>query len=110
MQATSDIRRITQLPRFAALTKSSSSPYDFFTLARINSYSKGCLKPPASLCQISFTSCSRCCSSSSAGFSPRRAIGSDARKGAFMDYIIGGITSVFLFAYLIYALLRPEKF
>jgi K+-transporting ATPase KdpF subunit len=30
--------------------------------------------------------------------------------GAFMDYIIGGVTSLFLFAYLIYALLKPEKF
>jgi K+-transporting ATPase KdpF subunit len=27
-----------------------------------------------------------------------------------MDYIIGGITAVLLFAYLIYALLRPEQF
>jgi K+-transporting ATPase KdpF subunit len=27
-----------------------------------------------------------------------------------MDYIIGGITTVLLFAYLIYALLKPEKF
>jgi len=27
-----------------------------------------------------------------------------------MDYIIGGIASVFLFAYLLYALLKPEKF
>jgi len=27
-----------------------------------------------------------------------------------MDYIIAGIASVFLFAYLIYALLRPERF
>jgi len=27
-----------------------------------------------------------------------------------MDYIIGGIATVFLFAYLIYALLKPEKF
>jgi len=27
-----------------------------------------------------------------------------------MDYIIGGITTLFLFAYLIYALLKPEKF
>ena len=26
-----------------------------------------------------------------------------------MDYIIGGITTLFLFAYLIYALLKPEK-
>jgi len=27
-----------------------------------------------------------------------------------MDYIIGGITAVLLFAYLIYALLKPERF
>ncbi|MGH9612917.1 MAG: K(+)-transporting ATPase subunit F [Bryobacteraceae bacterium] len=27
-----------------------------------------------------------------------------------MDYIIGGIATVFLFGYLIYALLKPEKF
>jgi len=27
-----------------------------------------------------------------------------------MDYIIAGIASLALFAYLIYALLRPEKF
>jgi len=27
-----------------------------------------------------------------------------------MDYIIAGIASIGLFAYLIYALLRPEKF
>jgi len=27
-----------------------------------------------------------------------------------MDYIIGGITTLFLFVYLIYALLKPEKF
>jgi K+-transporting ATPase KdpF subunit len=27
-----------------------------------------------------------------------------------MDYIIAGIVTVFLFAYLIYALLRPERF
>jgi len=27
-----------------------------------------------------------------------------------MDYIVAGIASVFLFVYLIYALLRPEKF
>jgi len=27
-----------------------------------------------------------------------------------MDYIIGGITTLFLFGYLMYALLRPEKF
>jgi len=27
-----------------------------------------------------------------------------------MDYIIAGIASIWLFAYLIYALLKPEKF
>jgi len=27
-----------------------------------------------------------------------------------MDYVIAGIATVFLFAYLIYALLKPEKF
>jgi len=27
-----------------------------------------------------------------------------------MDYIIAGIAAFFLFVYLIYALLRPEKF
>jgi len=27
-----------------------------------------------------------------------------------MDYIIGGIATLFLFAYLVYALLKPEKF
>lgn len=32
------------------------------------------------------------------------------RSGGFMDYIIAGITAVLLFAYLVYALLRPEKF
>jgi K+-transporting ATPase KdpF subunit len=31
------------------------------------------------------------------------------RKG-FMDYVIAGIASVGLFVYLIYALLKPEKF
>ncbi|MBV8071781.1 MAG: K(+)-transporting ATPase subunit F [Acidobacteriaceae bacterium] len=27
-----------------------------------------------------------------------------------IDYVLGGLTTVLLFAYLIYALLRPEKF
>ncbi|MBV8833513.1 MAG: K(+)-transporting ATPase subunit F [Acidobacteriaceae bacterium] len=27
-----------------------------------------------------------------------------------MDYVIGGITTALLFAYLVYALLKPEKF
>jgi K+-transporting ATPase KdpF subunit len=31
------------------------------------------------------------------------------REGS-MDYIIAGVTSLGLFVYLIYALLRPEKF
>jgi K+-transporting ATPase KdpF subunit len=28
----------------------------------------------------------------------------------YMDYIIAGVASAFLFGYLIYALLKPEKF
>jgi K+-transporting ATPase KdpF subunit len=32
------------------------------------------------------------------------------RKSKIMDYIIAGITSLGLFVYLLYALLRPEKF
>ncbi len=27
-----------------------------------------------------------------------------------LDYIVGGLTTLVLFVYLIYALLRPEKF
>jgi len=27
-----------------------------------------------------------------------------------MDYVIAGVTALFLFAYLVYALLRPERF
>jgi len=27
-----------------------------------------------------------------------------------VDYVIAGITALFLFAYLLYALLRPERF
>jgi len=27
-----------------------------------------------------------------------------------MDYLIGGVATILLFAYLVYALLRPEKF
>jgi K+-transporting ATPase KdpF subunit len=30
--------------------------------------------------------------------------------GGLMDYIIAGLAALFLFAYLVYALLRPEKF
>ena len=47
-------------------------------------------------------------SSSSAGCSLKPA--TTSKGGTFMDYIIGGITTLFLFAYLIYALLKPEKF
>jgi K+-transporting ATPase KdpF subunit len=32
------------------------------------------------------------------------------RREKFMDYIIAGIASIGLFVYLVYALLRPEKF
>jgi K+-transporting ATPase KdpF subunit len=32
------------------------------------------------------------------------------RRKAVMDYIVAGIASLGLFIYLIYALLRPEKF
>jgi K+-transporting ATPase KdpF subunit len=32
------------------------------------------------------------------------------REGLSMDYLLAGITSVLLFGYLIYALLRPERF
>jgi len=27
-----------------------------------------------------------------------------------MDYVIAGVAALFLFAYLVYALLRPERF
>jgi K+-transporting ATPase KdpF subunit len=42
-----------------------------------------------------------------AGPSPGPATSS---RRTTMDYIIAGIASVVLFIYLIYALLRPEKF
>jgi K+-transporting ATPase KdpF subunit len=42
-----------------------------------------------------------------AGLSQRHATGF---RRKFMDYIIAGIASVGLLAYLIFALLRPEKF
>jgi K+-transporting ATPase KdpF subunit len=43
-----------------------------------------------------------------AGSSPRLA--TSFRENNVMDYIIAGIASLGLFVYLIYALLRPEKF
>jgi K+-transporting ATPase KdpF subunit len=33
-----------------------------------------------------------------------------ALEGGFMEYLLAGIVSFALFVYLIYALLRPEKF
>jgi K+-transporting ATPase KdpF subunit len=45
--------------------------------------------------------------SSAAGGSSRRAI---ACKGADVDYLVAGVTAALLFGYLIYALLRPERF
>ena len=44
---------------------------------------------------------------------PRRAGGSSRRAIAcrdIMDYIIAGVAAVLLFVYLVYALLRPERF
>jgi K+-transporting ATPase KdpF subunit len=46
-------------------------------------------------------------SCSPAGLLPGRAT-SSRRTG--MDYIIAGIASIGLFVYLIYALLKPERF
>jgi K+-transporting ATPase KdpF subunit len=43
-----------------------------------------------------------------AGSSPRPA--TSFREDNVMDYIIAGIASLGLFIYLVYALLRPEKF
>ena len=34
----------------------------------------------------------------------------DKALGGSVEYIVAGITTVLLFAYLLYALLRPEKF
>jgi K+-transporting ATPase KdpF subunit len=48
-----------------------------------------------------------------AGRLPKRAIVYNLAAQSWsrsMDYIIGGITTLLLFAYLIYALLKPEKF
>jgi K+-transporting ATPase KdpF subunit len=40
------------------------------------------------------------------GLSPKRA--TNSRR--LMDYVVAGVASLGLFIYLIYALLRPEKF
>jgi K+-transporting ATPase KdpF subunit len=47
-----------------------------------------------------------------AGCSPKLAIvySQSAPNGELMDYLIGGAATILLFAYLIYALLKPEKF
>jgi K+-transporting ATPase KdpF subunit len=37
-------------------------------------------------------------------------VGPTLRNGEFMEYAIAGITAVLLFIYLMYALLRPERF
>ena len=47
--------------------------------------------------------CSSCC----CGLSPGRR---NAFKEDRMEYLIAGITAVFLFVYLLYALIRPERF
>jgi K+-transporting ATPase KdpF subunit len=44
----------------------------------------------------------------SAGLSQKPA--TNSRRKILMDYIIAGITALGLFIYLVYALLRPEKF
>jgi K+-transporting ATPase KdpF subunit len=43
-----------------------------------------------------------------AGSSPRPVTA--CRRTRAMDYIIAGIASLFLLGYLLYALLRPERF
>jgi K+-transporting ATPase KdpF subunit len=40
----------------------------------------------------------------------RPALNRGRPEGTEMDYIIGGIATILLFAYLIVALLKPEKF
>ncbi|MFL6415218.1 MAG: K(+)-transporting ATPase subunit F [Bryobacteraceae bacterium] len=34
----------------------------------------------------------------------------DREKPLFMDHIVGGVAVILLFVYLLYALLKPEKF
>jgi K+-transporting ATPase KdpF subunit len=34
----------------------------------------------------------------------------EALRGIFMDYLIAGVVSAGLFVYVLYALLRPERF
>ena len=49
-----------------------------------------------------------CCFCSFAGPSPRLA--TSCKRRISMDYVIAGVASLGLFVYLIYALLRPERF
>jgi K+-transporting ATPase KdpF subunit len=35
---------------------------------------------------------------------------SGCERAMILDYILGGVTTVLITAYLIYALIRPEKF
>ena len=58
------------------------------------------------MCSISQWACSF---SHCAGASRKPAKNSD-RKEFPVDYLIAGICAVLLFAYLIYALLKPERF
>lgn len=50
------------------------------------------------------------CSLLRVGLSRKRVIAFRGAARHLMDYIIGGITAVLLFAYLLYALLKPENF
>jgi K+-transporting ATPase KdpF subunit len=43
-----------------------------------------------------------------AGLSPRLATA--CRSIGTMDYLVAGVAALFLFGYLIYALLKPEQF
>jgi len=40
---------------------------------------------------------------------PRRAIACEAHM-VFFDYVLGGLVAALLLVYLVYALLRPERF
>ncbi len=59
-------------------------------------------------CLICFISSSGVHSCLFAGTSPKPATSSKGES--FMDYIIAGLAALGLFIYLVYALLRPEKF
>jgi K+-transporting ATPase KdpF subunit len=62
-------------------------------------------------CLTLSTCLSVACSCSAAGYSPGHATGSDPQPpGGTVDYIVAGVTALGLFVYLIYALLRPERF